>query len=176
MPLATLTGRTHLNRVESHCKAVSRRTDKDPMDPWRKGRRYSEGPGEELMGPAQWPKRRRGGGSMTKRFESSMWRVWGGRGSVPLWIDVRWVKGVYGGSGGEGGERVERLIEKAERRLKLIERMSTGRRAGGESTALVNERVCLGECVRERRSMSRHIFPALRQSVCWPLGAARAAC
>lgn len=61
LPLATLTGRTHLNRVESHCKAVSQCTDKDPADPWRKGRRYSEGLGEELMGPAQWPKRRRGG-------------------------------------------------------------------------------------------------------------------
>lgn len=31
----------------------------------------------------------------------------------------------------EGG--LERLTKKAERRLKLIERMSTGRRAGGES-------------------------------------------
>lgn len=38
------------------------------------------------------------------------------------WIDVRWVKGVYGGR--RGG--VERLTEKAERLLKLIERMSTG--------------------------------------------------
>lgn len=47
---------------------------------------------------------------------------------MPLWIDARWVKGVYGSSGG-----LERLTEKAERRLKLIERMSTGRRAGGES-------------------------------------------
>lgn len=52
-------------------------------------------------------------------------------GSMPLWIDVRWVKGVYGGR--EGG--AERLTEKAERLLKLIERMSTGGRAGGESRA-----------------------------------------
>lgn len=26
----------------------------------------------------------------------------GGGGSMPSWIDVRWVKGVYGGRGGGG--------------------------------------------------------------------------
>lgn len=40
--------------------------------------------------------------------EGGLWRQWGG----------------------------ERLTEKAERLLKLIERMSTGRRAGGERRAL----------------------------------------
>lgn len=66
---------------------------------------------KEKEGGAQWPRGLRVG-----------CRGFGEAGvSMPSWIDVRWVKGVYGGSGG-----VERLTEKAERLLKLIERMSTG--------------------------------------------------
>lgn len=67
----------------------------------------------------------------------------------------------------EGGRGVERLTEKAERLLKLIERMSTGGRNRTTEKGLVNERVCLGERVRERRWVSQHVFfpPQL-----WQLG------
>lgn len=44
---------------------------------------------------------------------------------------------------------VEKLTEKAERRLKLIERMSTDGRAGGESRASSMKRECLRERVLE---------------------------
>lgn len=55
---------------------------------------------------------------------------------------------------GEGGLwrqwGVQRLTEKAERLLKLMERMSTGGREGGESRASPMRRR-VGESVRERR-------------------------
>lgn len=61
---------------------------------------------------------------------------------------------------------MERLTEKAERLLKLIERMSTGGRNRRTEKGLVNERVCLRERVRERRWVSQHVFfpPRLWQS------------
>lgn len=62
------------------------------------------------------------------------------------------MKGVYGGSRG-----VERLTEKAERLLKLIERMSTGGRAGGESRAS-SMRGCVRESVCESVAECPNIF------------------
>ena len=48
---------------------------------------------------------------------------------------------------GGGKQGLEGLTEKAERRLKLIEGMSTGRRAGGERGGLVTGSVLRGACV-----------------------------
>lgn len=65
-----------------------------------------------------------------------------------------------------GGVGVERLTEKAE--LKLIERMSTGRRAGGESRVptirgCVRESVCesVTECPNIFSSPSVNLFAGL---------------
>lgn len=90
---------------------------------------------KEKGGGAQWPR-----GLWVGRREFGEAGV-----SMPSWIDVRWVKGVYGGSGGG-----QRLTEKAERLLKLMERMSTGGRGGGESRASPMSGWA-GESVRERR-------------------------
>ena len=54
-----------------------------------------------------------------------------------------WVGLVLVGGGKQG---VERWTEKAEQRLKLIEGMSTGRGAGGESGGLVTGSVLRGGC------------------------------
>lgn len=69
---------------------------------------------------------------------------------------------------GEGGLRRwrggERLTEKAERRLKLIERMSTGGRAGGESRAS-SKRGCVcgsvAECPNILSPRSVNVFAGL---------------
>lgn len=70
------------------------------------------------------------------------------------------------------GGWVERLTEKAEQRLKLIERMSTGRRAGGESRAssmsgCVRGSVCEtnAECLN---IFSPHSVNLLAGLLAWP--------
>lgn len=100
----TLTGRTHLNRVESHCKAVSRREDNNPKAPAWKERRFSEGPEEELMGSmVKGKERRRGDGSgglgwgarwpsVLKEMEALLVVVRGWRG---VGMDVWWWLGGY---------------------------------------------------------------------------------
>ena len=72
-------------------------------------------------------------------------------GGGPGGIDVRWAEGSFFGwvlvLVGGGKQGLEGLTEKAERRLKLIEGMSTGRRAGGERGGLVTGSVLRGACV-----------------------------
>lgn len=70
------------------------------------------------------------------------------------------------------GGWVERLTEKAEQRLKLIERMSTGRRAGGESRSSsmrgrVRESVheSVAECPNTFSPHSINLFAGL---LAWP--------
>lgn len=68
---------------------------------------------------------------------------------------------------GEGG--VERLTEKAERLLKLIERMSTGERNRTTEKGLVNERVCLRESVCESSTGCPNMFSSPHNSGNWGL-------
>ena len=67
----------------------------------------------------------------------------GGGGSMPLWIDVRWVEGVYGGRGWEGG-----VFDWESRTATQINREDVNWRASRRrEQGLVNERVCLRERV-----------------------------
>lgn len=95
---------------------------------------------------------------MTKRFESSVWRVWeGGEVGAQCLYGLMWDGWRGFMVGGGGGGEVERLTEKAKRRLKLIERMSTGRRAWGESRAS-SMRGCVWESVCESVAECPNIF------------------